>query len=374
MRRIRLVDISNPDYQNRKPLTREHVAKGHQWNFVQRKMTFNKDLGLKGLHCFHPFNTITVDKHGDVYMCSCQADLPISVGKIWEFDSFDAIVRHPIARELQASILDGTYKYCNEKNCGLIQSKELSPVIEHKPDTINWINLAWDDSCNLTCPSCRKDFIFVSEGPEFELRMRMVDHLVRLIEKHDHFLKFSISNDGDPFASLINRDFMSKLNVKGMPIEIEIVTNGILAKAHWFKMKGIWDNVIRFKISMDAASPDIYHQVRRGGTWDKLIESIKYIAQWKKDTNSKMELMSNFVVQNSNYKDMLSYAMLCEELGFTEIYFQRIQNWGTFSNFEEEAVWMETHPNHEDFLTYLNHPLLKNNKVNLTNLSDLLIK
>lgn len=372
MRRIPLVDINSHVYQNRTALTRSDVAPDHKWNFVQRRMTFDKDLGLQGLYCFHPFNTITIDKLGDVYMCTCQADLPISVGKIWDFASLDAIVQHPIARELQASIIDGTYRYCNGNNCGLIQSRELSTEIAHRPDTINWINFALDDSCNLTCPSCRKEFVFVNEGPAFDLRMRIVEHVARLIENHDHWIKFSISNDGDPFASLIYRELMSRLNVKGKAVEIEIVTNGILAKAHWHKMAGIWDNVVRFKVSMDAGCAETYAVTRRGGSWDKLLDSIRYIAQWKKDTGSAMNLMANFVVQSANYKDMIKYVALCEELGFTEIYFQKITDWGTFDNFAEQAIWQETHPDYADFMQILRSPLLKNNKVNLTNLTELL--
>lgn len=373
MRIIPLVDISNPAYTNRVPVTKANVGADHQWNFTQRKMSFEKDLGLKGSYCFHPFNSITIDKFGDVYMCICQADLPIPVGKIWDFDSLDAIVQHPIARELQASILDGSYRYCNQHNCGILKAGELNDEITHRPDTINWINFAIDSSCNLTCPSCRRDFIFVNEGLDYDLRISMVDHIVKLVEQHDHWLKFSISNDGDPFASLVYRDLLSKLNIKGMPVEVEIVTNGILAKAYWHKMTGVHQNVVRFKVSMDAACEQTYAITRRGGSWTKLLESIRYIAEWKRTTGSTMELMANFVVQQANYKEMAQYVELCEQLGFTEIYFQRIVDWGTFGNqFHKEAVWQESHPEHQEFLQQLRNPLLKNNsKINLTNLSNL---
>jgi wyosine [tRNA(Phe)-imidazoG37] synthetase (radical SAM superfamily) len=371
MRIIPLVDVRNPAYHNRTALTRAHVGTDHQWNFVQRNMNFDKDLGLAGLYCFHPFNTITIDKLGDVYMCTCQADLPIPVGKIWDFSSLDAIVQHPIARELQASILDGSYRYCNGNNCGLIQSRDLSTEISHRPDTINWINFALDDSCNLTCPSCRKDFVFVSEGPEFDQRMGMVDHIVKLIEQHDHWVKFSISNDGDPFASLVYRDLLSKLNVAGKEVEIEIVTNGILAKAHWHKMSGVHNNIVRFKVSLDAGSAETYAVTRRGGNWEKLIDSISYISDWRRANRPGMDLMANFVVQNANYQDMVKYVELCDSLGFSEICFQRITDWGTYENFSEQAVWMPEHANHADFLKCLADPALQNPKVNLTNLTDL---
>ena len=84
-----------------------------------------------------------------------------------------------------------------------------------------------------------------------------------------------------------------------------------------------------------------------------------------------MTLTSNFVVQTSNYKDMVPYVKLCNELGFDEINFQKIVDWGTFKNFQEHAVWMETHPCHKDFLKELADPCLNNSKVNFTNLTTL---
>ena len=70
MRQISLVDINSHICQNRTALTRADVAPDHKWNFVQRRMTFDKDLRLQGLHRFHPFNTITIDKLDDVHMSS----------------------------------------------------------------------------------------------------------------------------------------------------------------------------------------------------------------------------------------------------------------------------------------------------------------
>jgi molybdenum cofactor biosynthesis enzyme MoaA len=371
---IPLINVNDPVYTtNRTPLTVSDMGPDHKWNYIQRKMNFDKDLGLKGKYCFHPFNTITIDNHGDIYMCTCQAWLPFIVGNIMDIDNLDDIVKIPRTRELQASIIDGTYRYCDENSCGIIQSGELKDKISHKPDTINWINLALDSSCNLTCPSCRTEFKFINEGPQYEKLIKIVDKIIVLIEKHNHWTKFSVSNDGDPFASLVYRHFLSNLNVIGKPIEIEIITNGILAKAHWHKMAGIHKNITRFKVSFDAGSEAVYNITRRGGSWDKLIEGCQFISDWRKSTKSKMDLMASFVVQNENFRDMIPYVELCESLGFTEIYFSKIIDWGTFGNdFAPEAVWKEEHPNYAEFMEILHHPALKNPKVNLTNLNDLL--
>lgn len=368
---ITLVNKNSQSYKNRNALTRQDVAQDHLWNFENRGMNFNKDLNLKGRYCYHPFNTITIDSKGDVYMCVCQAWLPVSVGKIWEFDSFKDIVASAKAREIQASILDGTYRYCDNNTCSIIKSNDLSGRIDHRPDNINWINFALDSSCNLTCPSCRKEFIFCNEGPEFDLRIKAVDHVIKLIEQHNQWIKFSLSGDGDPFASLVYRHLLSNLNVENKEVEIEIITNGILAGAHWHKLKGVWKNIIRTKISFDAGSESVYNITRRGGDWNKLLESAGDVIKWKQKNYSSMTVTANFVVQQANYRDMGNYVELCDQLGFDEINFQRIDNWGTFDNYEHEAVWHNTHPEYADFLICLQDKRLNNKKVNFTNLNDI---
>ena len=333
-------------------------------------MSFDKDLGLHNKYCHHPFNTITVDSLGDVYMCICQAWLPVSVGNILDFDSLDDIVVSAKAKQIQSSILDGSYRYCDNNTCSIIKEDELSSTITQS-NTVNWINFAIDPSCNLTCPSCRTGFVFVDEGAEFERRMGIAKQLVRLIHRHTHQLKFTLSGDGDPFASLIYRKFLQELDVTNKDVEIEIITNGILAKAHWNKMKGVHHNTVRFKMSFDAGSESVYNVTRRGGKWDKLLASARYMVEWKQKYNSAMVLTANFVVQQANYKDMVRYVELCNEIGFDEINFQKIVDWGTFKNFKQEAVWQDTHPEYAEFLKLLQDPCLNNSKVNLTNLTDL---
>lgn len=351
------------------------MAHDHKWVYKERNMNFDKDLGLKGKYCYHPFNTITVDGDGDVYICICQAWLPIPVGNILDFSSFDDISNSIKAKQIQSTIIDGSYRYCDNNTCSIIQENNFDTTTDQLNNTVRWINFALDPSCNLTCPSCRTEFIFLNEGPAFDKRLKIIEKLIDLIESHCGPLTFTLSGDGDPFASLIYRKFLSELNVSGKDVEIEIVTNGLLAKAHWKHMAGVHRNVVRFKMSFDAGSENVYNLVRRGGDWNKLIASAKYMVDWKHKHNSNIILTANFVVQKLNYKDMVKYVELCELLGFDEINFQKIVDWGTYVNvinrFDAEAIWKGTHPEYADFLKMLQHPSLNNNKVNLTNLLDL---
>lgn len=359
-------------------MDRSFVAPAHQWTYIKRNMSFDKDLKLNDKYCYHPFNTITVDGEGDIYLCICQAWLPISIGKIWDFHSFESIINSPKALEIQASIIDGSYRYCDHNSCSIIKEGELQGKVDQKVATVNWINFAVDNSCNLTCPSCRINFKFISEGKEFERRIKIINHLIYLIEQHYYNLKFSLSGDGDPFASLIYRHFLSNLKVSDekaytygeqqQQIEIELITNGILLKSHWHKLENIYNSLIRTKISFDAGSESVYNITRRGGDWSKLIDSVKFLVNWKQQNKSKMILTSNFVVQSTNYTDMPAYVELCDRLGFDEINFQKVLDWGTFDNFDSQSVWSSNHPNYNDFLKVLEHPSLNNSKINFTNL------
>ena len=363
----------------RVPLTANDVDPAHAYRFKSSGMSFDKDLKIENRYCYHPFNTVTIDSQGECYVCVCQAWLPISVGNILDFNSLTEIAHSPRAREIQASILDGTYKYCDHNTCHLIKSNNLETHITHRPDTINWIVFAIDESCNLTCPSCRTGMIFHNKGEDFDKRMRISDHIVKLIQNHHHFLRFTLSGDGDPFASHVYRNILENLQLGANdPVEIEIVTNGILVKSHWDRMPGVHNHVMRFKISFDAGTPETYAVTRRGGDWEKLIESCEYIIKWKQKYYSQMEIVANFVVQNNNYQDILKYVELTKQLGFDEISFQKVVDWGRWTDpktgintFTEHAVWMPEHPNYQDLVKIINDPALADPKIKLTNLSEL---
>jgi phospholipid N-methyltransferase len=219
--------------------------------------------------------------------------------------------------------------------------------------------------------------IFYNRGEDFDRRMRISDHLVKLIEDHDHFLKFTLSGDGDPFASHVYRNMLEKLDLSQRgTTEIEIVTNGILAKDHWHRMTGIHKSVMRFKISFDAGSPEVYAQTRRGGNWNKLIESAEHIIKWKQKNYADMELVANFVVQTTNFRDIHQFVKLTQGLGFDEISFQKVTDWGKWydngiNRFTEHAVWMPDHENYQELVKIINDPVMADRKINLTNLSHL---
>jgi len=350
-------------------LTINNVPLSQKWMYETRKLTFNKDLNLKGKYCHHVYNTITIDTDGLIFRCICHAWIPIIVGNILDFQSFEEILDHQISKNIVNSIEDGSYRYCDHTSCGLLISDLLLPT---KPlDDHILLNLALDESCNLSCPSCRTNLKFISEdNPKYSDKKKIIDHLITLVNKSDKKIIVSLAGDGDPFASLLYRQFISNLNNKNL--EVEINTNGILIKDFWSKLEKIHPNIIRLKISIDAGSQIVYEVVRRGGSWTKLLESLNFITAWRNENPYNFELIANFVLQSRNFTDIVKYVQLCLNYDFNLINFQKIQDWGTYiKDFESLEVWRNDNVYYEDFVNIMRDPILKNSKINFTNLQEI---
>ena len=85
-----------------------------------------KDLKIPQV-CGRPYDTLLIDKMGSCYACECQAWLPQSVGNLLKH-SLEEILRSPLRREMQSSVADGTYRYCNSKICTYISGLCVNPA------------------------------------------------------------------------------------------------------------------------------------------------------------------------------------------------------------------------------------------------------
>ena len=123
--------------------------------FTHYGIDTNKDLRIRS-RCPRPYDTILIDKQGSCFACECQSWLPQSVGNL-QVRTLDEIINHSDMRKmLQGTIDDGTYRFCNEHQCSYIRS---NGVLDDKPNRIEHLRLAIDESCNLRCPSCRTKMI-----------------------------------------------------------------------------------------------------------------------------------------------------------------------------------------------------------------------
>lgn len=322
----------------------------------------NKNLGLKTF-CPRPFDTVLIDKKGSCFVCECTSWLPQSVGNL-QIKTLEEIINSDVANALQQSILNNSYRYCNNQHCAyLLYQKDndhwklVDPVkqIEH-------VRLAIDDSCNLSCPSCRTKKIFYKSGGEFDKRKKLIDKILHFLKSQKHNVLVHIGSDGDPFASLIYRYFM--LKTKHLQnLKYSVQTNGLLIKKNFHKFKHITDNLTQIGISIDAATKQTYEALRQGGVWEKLLENLEFLK-----TIKTFKIHFHFVVQQKNYHEIEPFIELGAKYNADKIFLNKITNWNTLTNFKTHAVADQTHSENNKLLKILDRIKDKENFVKFRSL------
>ena len=296
--------------------------------FDQYGIDTTKDLGIRQV-CPRPFDTILVDKQGSCYACECTSWLPQSVGNL-QVQGLDDILNSRMRGQMQESVVDGTYRYCNEHQCTYIRE---ASVLDGKTKHIKNLRLAIDDSCNLRCPSCRKSLIFHKNGASFRLGVRLADKINEWLHKYPHNIQVHIGSDGDPFASHVNRHFMEQTPRRDN-IKYSVLTNGLLFKEFSDRVPHVINNLNELGVSIDGASEHTYERLRLGGKWDKVLENLQCMADVKQKNDFRFVM--HFVVQKDNWHEMSMMLSLAKDHCVDKVYFNMIQDWNTGLDFKQQ--------------------------------------
>jgi MoaA/NifB/PqqE/SkfB family radical SAM enzyme len=326
-------------------------------------------IDLKNYLCTVPFVNIEIMKN-DSYLC-CASWL---LKKLPNEKEIKSLWNSEESKDIRKSIYDGSYKYCDKKQCPflseILSNKNLNsnnPIIFKRniPTYIKnhydvetgemnvgpkMMQFSFDRSCNLKCPSCRVDMI-IANSKEIENIEATIDEIENTFAKD--LVTIYITGSGDPFVSVGFRKFLRNFNPEKYPNleNIHLHTNATMwTEDMWNSMIKIHDYVKTCEISIDAGSKYTYENLTRiGGNWDNLINNLKFINTIPKLNSIK----TSFVVQSHNYMEMESFVDLMTEIFSKKahIFFGKINNWGTFTEgqFNLLKVWDVSHPEHKEF-------------------------
>jgi molybdenum cofactor biosynthesis enzyme MoaA len=259
---------------------------------------------------------VVVDFNSNCLICSCDGWLPIPVGQVQDFNTLNEIWNSPVAKILQQDIDNKKFTWCAVEHCGIKQHNIKQTRYE--------LSINIDESCNLHCPSCRREPIMHLSGPVVDKKIQDVERILSWLETFEHPIHIVLSGNGDPLASTIIRPLIKKYKSKANQT-FKLFTNGLLIKKQ-LEDSNILKNTTEFSISVDAGSQDVYETVRRGGSWKILLENFEYLTSINK--NKLVNL--NFAVQQSNFKDLQNFVDICEHYNFNGIV-HGLDNWGTWN-------------------------------------------
>lgn len=346
----------------------------------------NPKYRLAGKICPTPFEQLDVLERS-THQC-CASWLQQSAGDLMTTPWQD-VWNSEAAQAVRASVLDGTYRFCNKTACPKIQANALTDAKELAGQFSFWaevieqgktaldhgpkvINLAYDRTCNLACPSCRSE-PFAADDATRDRFAEMQETKILPMLKHAEIV--FVTGSGDPFASKNFRKLLGALTPEAYPnLRFQIMTNGMLfTPRQWEEFPSLHGRVKILKISTDAATGPTHEKLRLGARWPTMLDNMRFAGDLTaKGLVDHFEIV--FTVQQDNYREMGDVVDLAKELGATGIYFARLTNWGTFTaqQYAEKAVFLPAHPEHTAFLEAMQDPRLRDPIVLLGDLAEFL--
>lgn len=332
------------------------------FKFASMMRGFNTPQSV-GYQCNIPLYTISVDFLGNCLLCDCDGWLPLPIGQVQDFDSIQALLTSDRARFLQQDVSQGNFSYCAVDNCGIRRGDKIKNKVT--------LSVNIDESCNLACPSCRRDHVMVDQGPEYEKKIQDIARIVQWLSIYNDPIHVVLSGNGDPLASHVIRHLMFNWQVRPHQT-FTLKTNGLLIKKMLTKL-AILDQITDFSISVDAGSESVYENVRQPGKWNTLVENLAFLR--KNHKNSMTSL--NFALQKNNFRDVPAFVTLCEDYGMTG-QIHHLEDWGTWSIiapkkpdawtikngvFSDHDVLAAEHPDHDEAIgivcQFAEHPAIR---------------
>lgn len=279
-----------------------------------------------GIICPQPFYFMEITTSGEVYTC-CPSWTRISIGNVRRRTIAQAW-NSARAQYIRGKMYSGEWqRICNpvcprisqfRKDGKLISIDNIetsAPVAPHLADEMkkgsvrldtppSVFNLSNSRICNLSCIMCD--------------RLKQVDDRV-MIEKVAHDMdaylpsakKVILTGMGDPFARPDTRDLLAGYNDSKSGLRFEIVTNGLLMPEYWDQIKH--QNFGDLLVSVDAADKKTYEAIRRGGSWEKLLDSLEFI---RENRENFLSVTLNMTVMRLNYRQIPAFIDFAESYGF----------------------------------------------------------
>lgn len=321
------------------------------------------EKNLQGKVCLSPFVSLSVCIDGKVRLCGCAEWMPMTIGNLF-VDSLTDMLASERARRIRTSIADGSYRYCNERSCGIINNNGLNDI-DNVPDHVkkslsdpavfsmpNEIIIAGDLTCNLSCPSCRTGIIKNDkESLHYYQKMGQKIRSNLFSQPSTAPIRVMLSTSGELFASPFLLEMVNGISVDDFPnLSLVIQTNGLLAPSRWNRLGSMRDRVSSVVVTVDAARAETYETLRRGGLWKDLTYALNWLSQHKQQTG--IEYAIRMIVQRSNYQEMEEFWHMGQSLQVDHVEYGRLLNWDTFKTTDGKDFYVEHdvfNPSHPEY-------------------------
>ena len=342
--------------------------------------------------CSLPFEFLSIRNDGEkIILAPCQTSLWMSYAKTYPSALLNSEKEMPDFwnstefQELRRSILDGDFTYCSKVRCPKLLHLEdadsvteprLRDIIDNRrlflPQGPKVLVLGYDETCNLTCPSCRKHPVVPSPALRHAFDTMADRFIIPMISPEiDHIL---LNCSGEALASPHTLRLLNALPFEKCPqLKIHLMSNGELLAERWDRLGPAADHVSVLILSFDGITEETYTHFRRGGNLKRFLSGMEFASRLRQE-NRVSHVSAVMTIFAGNMHEAIPIYEFCNDHGFDALMINKFQNWGTFSaeEFARMDVWNGNHPRHEEWNSIFNElkKLSKNRRTqfNATNI------
>lgn len=263
--------------------------------------------------CNEPFSSIRLTNTG-YNVCCWHATF--DYGKDFTIDQKNL-------EKVRNTIIDGSYSMCS-KHCPKLNEFDKKPMLEVPDVSFKSASIAFDDSCNLYCPSCRNSIRRgLVSSHDFENAVKLVMDNSSSIEVLD------LSGSGESLVSKNMIKFISGIRGNFPNLKhVVLHTNGTLmteGKLDWF-INSINGAGLTVMLSIDAFTEDVYKMVRRGGNFSNVEKCVELLLC--KRGNGVSSICVNFIVQDDNISELPDFLGKYIDNGIDIVNISDMMDWG----------------------------------------------
>lgn len=168
------------------------------------------------------------------------------------------------------------------------------------------------NSCNFKCEHCKVSYW------EKQYEILSFDSFKKILSQFQHLKSIKLQGLGEP---LLNKELSKMIlfaNDKG--IKINFFSNGsIYDKITWREINA--SNNVHIVFSIDAASKEIFEEIRKGGNFDKVVSNIQKIV-----IDNELKYSFWTVLNKANINQLPKIIELAEKLNIKKVTFQTFLN------------------------------------------------
>lgn len=315
------------------------------------------------IDCLNRDKRAMVQLDGTINTCCFIFSEDASMGNINKNSFWEAW--HSIKAQVnRLALLNHTFTFCNRIDCPYLAglsadldggdyTKRYENGNSEYPD---YITVSTSYTCNLRCTMCRNEVRIEPEEQVAE-RLEVVKEKLSMLPA-----KLMLTTTGEVFASRLTIELLKSGQMMRRG-NIALFTNGTLLDKEMLDWILNHYELSALCISIDAATEDTYHKIRRGGDWKRLMNNIAYISEQRK-LGKILYWDLEFVVQQKNVMEIEEFVEKAETWGVDAVGINGVINYGTYDIEEFENITVRRDGKIKpEFQKYFTEKLINNPKV-----------